>query len=208
LDLGCGSGYSMKKAIDDCKCITTGLDPQPMLAGVKTDIVEDVNFKIIKGVGEAMPFNDKEFDVVYSSHVLEHVQNQEKVLYEIKRVLKDDGVLIIGVPTSALACLGLLASIFYTTHIRLARFFAGFFVNVRKTKLSHVFFSYSHSTNKTALYDIKNYKIRKWRVLISKQFNITNEILPGLFQFAEYKFFFKIIKNKRLSSSVFFICKK
>ena len=45
LDIGCGTGYSMTRAIADFNCKTIGIDPQPMSAGVKTDIIEAQNFK-------------------------------------------------------------------------------------------------------------------------------------------------------------------
>jgi predicted SAM-dependent methyltransferase len=46
----------------------------------------------------SMPFKDGEFDFVYASHVLEHVQNDLKALSEIKRVLKPEGIAILPVP--------------------------------------------------------------------------------------------------------------
>ena len=41
-----------------------------------------------------LPYADKSFDVVIVSNALHIVQQPEKALQEIKRVLKDDGVLI------------------------------------------------------------------------------------------------------------------
>lgn len=45
-----------------------------------------------------LPFNDQEFDFVYGSHVLEHVQNDLKALSEITRILKPNGIAILPVP--------------------------------------------------------------------------------------------------------------
>jgi SAM-dependent methyltransferase len=53
---------------------------------------------IRQGVGEAIPFPDRSFDVVYSSNVLEHVDDPPRVLAEIIRVLKGGGVAQIVVP--------------------------------------------------------------------------------------------------------------
>lgn len=47
---------------------------------------------------EDLPFEDHYFDIVISSHVIEHVHNQGKHLDEIHRVLKVDGVGYIGTP--------------------------------------------------------------------------------------------------------------
>ena len=43
---------------------------------------------IVNGFGEKMPFPDNSFDVIYSSNVLEHTSNPEKVIKESIRVLK------------------------------------------------------------------------------------------------------------------------
>ncbi|RRR76659.1 MAG: class I SAM-dependent methyltransferase [Candidatus Viridilinea halotolerans] len=53
---------------------------------------------IVEGVGEQMPFQPESFDLVYSTHVLEHVQNPRKVLHETVRVLRPGGLAQIVVP--------------------------------------------------------------------------------------------------------------
>lgn len=49
--------------------------------------------RIVAAVGEALPFEDNFFDIVYSTNVLEHVADPAKVLDEGLRVLKPGGVL-------------------------------------------------------------------------------------------------------------------
>jgi predicted SAM-dependent methyltransferase len=44
---------------------------------------------------------DKSFDIIYCSHVLEHVNEDRKALAEFRRVLTDDGHAIIMVPITA-----------------------------------------------------------------------------------------------------------
>jgi SAM-dependent methyltransferase len=44
------------------------------------------------------PFKDNEFDEVYCSHVLEHVDNLEKVMKEIKRICRNSARIIIRTP--------------------------------------------------------------------------------------------------------------
>ncbi len=46
----------------------------------------------------SMPFKDGEFDFVYASHVLEHIQDDLKAIYEVRRVLKPKGIAILPVP--------------------------------------------------------------------------------------------------------------
>ena len=48
--------------------------------------------------GESLPFENEEFDVVFSTEVMEHVPNPEKFLSEINRVLKPNGIAVLTVP--------------------------------------------------------------------------------------------------------------
>lgn len=54
--------------------------------------------RIVPAVGEALPFPDETFDIVYSSYVLEHVQDPGQVLTESIRVLKPGGTLCFELP--------------------------------------------------------------------------------------------------------------
>ena len=45
-----------------------------------------------------LPFNDATYDVVYASHVLEHISDDRKAIQEISRVLKPNGVAVLPVP--------------------------------------------------------------------------------------------------------------
>lgn len=46
----------------------------------------------------ALPFNDCSYDVIFASHVLEHVKEDYLALSEIRRVLKPQGLAILPVP--------------------------------------------------------------------------------------------------------------
>ena len=47
---------------------------------------------------QALPFRDATFDLVWCSHVLEHVPSDRKAMHEIRRVLKAGGSAVIQVP--------------------------------------------------------------------------------------------------------------
>ena len=49
------------------------------------------------------PFPTESFDKIYTSHIIEHLDNLFNVLDQLNRILKDDGVLIIRVPHANLA---------------------------------------------------------------------------------------------------------
>ena len=208
--MGCGSGYSMKMAKESCNCEIFGIDPSPMEHGVgRNGSKFEVGIeKIFEAVSEQIPFGDKTFDVVYSSHVLEHVQNENKSLQEMKRVLKSNGILILGVPTATMAHINWFTQLLFTTHIKITAVLLHKIFNTGKYKWWEIFVPVSHSfPNKSLLYDINHYKVKNWSKIISKEFKITNVILPALYPYPEYRQLFKLRKYRNYSSSVFFICK-
>ena len=72
LDVGCGAGYSMKRAKDELNCQVFGIDPEPGAHVVDRTFSPNLShpFQIIKAEAESIPFPEKHFDTVYSSHVL------------------------------------------------------------------------------------------------------------------------------------------
>ena len=99
LDIGCGNGnllnYIAKRNKRD---LLFGID-------IGKEIIDRANKnkfcnreKFILGDGKKLDFEDGFFDEVYCYEVLEHVENLDEVLSEIKRVLKKDGKLKITVP--------------------------------------------------------------------------------------------------------------
>ena len=56
----------------------------------KSDIVESIKVNSF-----TMPFEDQSVDIIYSVSVLEHINNRHILINEFKRILKDDGVLIL-----------------------------------------------------------------------------------------------------------------
>lgn len=89
LDAGCGKGYLLQVIAEARPEIELyGLD---VLDGISTDI-----FSYRSGHVEALPFADNRFDVVISSHTLEHIVPLSDAISELKRVAA--GRLIVVVP--------------------------------------------------------------------------------------------------------------
>lgn len=91
LDLGCGNNklsYRNKFPSYDLEGEAIGLDFKKT---DQTDIICDLN----KG---KLPFKDNTFDIVYTHHVLEHLENVIPILLEVHRVLKKGGYFLICVP--------------------------------------------------------------------------------------------------------------
>lgn len=77
LDAACGRGYFLNHVQNDGISLT-GID---LLDDVQLD-----NAQYVKANIEALPFLEKSFDVVVSSHTLEHVLDIKKAVSELKRV--------------------------------------------------------------------------------------------------------------------------
>jgi 2-polyprenyl-6-hydroxyphenyl methylase / 3-demethylubiquinone-9 3-methyltransferase len=92
LDVGCGGGI-LAEEFARLGCNVTGVDPsEPSLAVARDHAqLEGLTIDYRLGFGENLPFADASFDIVYCCDVLEHVQDLERVISEIARVLKKDG---------------------------------------------------------------------------------------------------------------------
>ena len=94
LDMGCGSGrFSIAFAQLGVKKIV-GIDLGKTGIEVGTKIIEKFklnNIKLIEGDVLSLPFDDEEFDFVFSKGVLHHTGNLKKGLDEYFRVLKKGG---------------------------------------------------------------------------------------------------------------------
>ncbi|HET6537784.1 MAG TPA: class I SAM-dependent methyltransferase [Sphingopyxis sp.] len=101
LELGCGGGINMEFYDWSKVSSFTGLDPSPGLLEMSEAAVGRANLaekgvdgRIIMGRGEAMPFADHSFDSVLTTFTLCSVQTPDRVLADIKRVLKPGGIAI------------------------------------------------------------------------------------------------------------------
>jgi hypothetical protein len=130
-------------------------------------------------------------------------------LKEMKRVLKNDGTLIIGMPTNHMAFINLINSTFFTPHQRLVNFFLSPFIKTGKITFRELFIPNSHShQNKTVFFDLKKYRISNWKKIIEQEFEVLETIKPVFYPYPESVQWFKFRKNHKFTSSVFFVCKK
>ena len=100
LEIGCGIGYysaflsnyaekvvATDLEVEDVSTHSPGLQPT-------RDYLQDLNIdnvEVLAASGDDLPFPDSSFDMVFSSHVLEHIPDREKAINEINRVLKPGG---------------------------------------------------------------------------------------------------------------------
>jgi ubiquinone/menaquinone biosynthesis C-methylase UbiE len=65
---------------------------------IETELGKENNVKFIEADASKIPLGDETIDVAYMLDVMEHIQDKQKVLKEVKRILKKDGILIVSVP--------------------------------------------------------------------------------------------------------------
>ena len=92
VDVGCGTG----RFISNYPSIIKGIDQNQ--ESVETCLKK--GYDVVKADVTKLPFEDNSFDGVHCSHVIEHLQPKEayKLLSELLRVLKKDGILVIRTP--------------------------------------------------------------------------------------------------------------
>jgi SAM-dependent methyltransferase len=98
LDASCGVGYGIEILSQAGAVAVTGVD-------ISAEAIGEANARFgeyAAGLAEAdlrdLPFEDDSFDVVVSFETIEHVEEPEKALAEIDRVLRPEGILVISSP--------------------------------------------------------------------------------------------------------------
>jgi ubiquinone/menaquinone biosynthesis C-methylase UbiE/predicted nucleic acid-binding Zn-ribbon protein len=98
LDLASGEGYGAALLAKIAQEVI-GVDIDPVSVDyAKIQYGHHQNLKFLMGSCDLVPLPDKSVDVVTSFETIEHHGQHEEMIREIKRVLKQDGVLIISTP--------------------------------------------------------------------------------------------------------------
>ncbi len=107
LDIGCGEGRHSWEACKQSRCCVYAVDTDAVSlkkAHYALHLLQDKGetkgkWALLRGDIISLPFKDKTFHKVICSEVLEHVPDDTKAIREMVRVLKDDGILAISVPS-------------------------------------------------------------------------------------------------------------
>ncbi len=100
LDVGCGLGFFLSAINSQWE--KYGVEISEFASDYARQHFPDIN--VFTGELSQAQYDDDFFDVVYLYHVIEHVENPEALLKEIHRILKTDGILIIGTPNIESFC--------------------------------------------------------------------------------------------------------
>lgn len=89
LDAGCGRGY-VAKVLASAGHTVTGID---IIAPRNYSAADGYTF--VNASLDSIPFPDQHFDTVICAHVLEHVPDMDKVVWELLRVTKKQAVIVL-----------------------------------------------------------------------------------------------------------------
>jgi SAM-dependent methyltransferase len=98
LDLACGEGYGSKLLATSASSVV-GVDIDEKTIRHAKSKYGDSTLQFVTGSITAVPISeDHSFDVIVCFEAIEHVDEHEKLLCEVKRLLKRDGLFIVSTP--------------------------------------------------------------------------------------------------------------
>ncbi|MBI1833800.1 MAG: class I SAM-dependent methyltransferase [Candidatus Andersenbacteria bacterium] len=89
LDLGCGDGFWSRK-LKGHNWQVTSADGYDFRSPDTIEVDAEKPF----------PFSNQEFDLIWSSEVIEHIRNVDQFVSEMRRIIKPDGRIIVTTPNS------------------------------------------------------------------------------------------------------------
>ncbi len=101
LDVGCASGTltnKISKVFPKSEIIGVDVYKDAVRFGKK--MYPHINF--IKADAHRLPFENNFFDLIICYETIEHVKNPDKVLRELKRVSKNDGMIVVAMDSGSL----------------------------------------------------------------------------------------------------------
>ncbi|HSH81495.1 MAG TPA: class I SAM-dependent methyltransferase [Herpetosiphonaceae bacterium] len=100
LDVGCGRGYGFD-VIQPWSSRRVGID-------VSLEFLRDAQARssaasLVRASGEALPFSRGSFESIIAFEVIEHIENDLAFLDELKRLVRDDGLIAISTPNKRIS---------------------------------------------------------------------------------------------------------
>ena len=95
LDVGSRIGKQMVELRDRFGCRVVGVEPAPAnLRRMKRTYPHEI-FDVVRAIGEALPFPDRAFDLIWVRDVLVHFESLDPAFAEFHRVLKPGGAVLV-----------------------------------------------------------------------------------------------------------------
>ena len=102
LDVGCGYGSSFRYLIRFFKpkrIYAIDLDPSPILIAKQRAARLATPIEVLLGDCSSLPYENSSMDLIFCHQTLHHLTDQTSALHEFRRVLKNDGILVLAEST-------------------------------------------------------------------------------------------------------------
>lgn len=221
LEIGSGDGYVANVLKEKYELDITASDLEPRFPQY-IDVKEvDVHSTI---------FQDKEYDVIISIHVLEHIKEIDIAIQEFSRLLKDDGIMYHLIPSRATMLFNSIMqpfSYFRTIFLYFNGYFYSKFTPFKNRNILNFLYSFIKSLNPINLiwgpghgvYNrmdcFKKWKVEEWKKVFEENNLEVIDIQSTKIAYSMHKIFpFKFLKlrkflaKKGFGSANLFILKK
>ncbi len=179
LDIGCGPGFFLAEA----KALGWRVQGVDLSSWAKKTANERFGVNVFQGTLAEARFTEKSFDAIVMNDVIEHLEDPKSALQEVRRVLKNNGVLYISTPDIDSVLSRTLRAkwwginkyhLFYFSHTTLEKMFleAGF-KSVRYGSYPRVF-SWNYWTKRLKTYPSL---VRFAPVFVSRTFGLGERLL-------------------------------
>lgn len=101
LDLGCGEGYGPNILASVAKEVV-GIDIDETTVNHAHNKYTRSNLKFLCGSVIDVPIHNQKYDVIVSFELLEHIDNHDQYIAEVKRLLANDGLFIVSTPNKTI----------------------------------------------------------------------------------------------------------
>jgi len=142
---------------------------------------------------EKLPFDDNSINTIYSSNVLEHIQNVNLALKEMKRVLSPEGRMVHCMPTITWKFFQLLG--YYPAKLRDL---------IATAKLFKPFPNMVHGVSKNSVDEISYFMNKHWEIEFNEAGFQVEETSDLLF-YSPYRFCPELLKIRRILASYGFV---
>lgn len=203
LEIGCGSGYlTGMLGMHFQEIIPTDVKPRDTVPGV------------IMADAQKLPFVDQSFDFVFSSNVLEHINDVDACMEELSRVMSSGAIMLHTMPTSAWKTLQVFT---HPIHLLIRLLRKSSRINssgqidhrIEKTEESHSekplvtkVMPTIHGISSSHFREFVYFKPSSWRALFERKGFEVLEVEP-LFFHSPYKFFpFRFLKLRMILARI------
>jgi ubiquinone/menaquinone biosynthesis C-methylase UbiE len=122
LDLACGTGYGANILAEVASSVV-GVDISKDAIAAAREVHRRKNLTFEFADCFCLPFESGRFDVIIANEMIEHVADHVALLTEAKRVLKDDGALLVSTPNKPVYNRYIAPNEFHVSEVTLEEFF-------------------------------------------------------------------------------------